>query len=442
MRIAGVELEGAKALVVGLARSGLAAIGLLAARGALVTACDAKPLGDTVGVPFVLQSDVAALGQDLVVISPGVPVDAPVLRTARDAGIPVIGELELAGYFLAGPVLAVTGSNGKTTTTSLCFHILSECGIAAQVGGNIGTPAVSLIPDSRPDKWNVLEVSSFQLETVDRFRANIAVCLNLTPDHLDRHHDIATYVAAKGRLFDTQDEDGFAVLNADDDACVEYGRRANGKVEWFSTSRAVNGGFWHEGGTLYARGERFMDVAGVPLRGMHNVENVLAAAAATHLAGAPLVGIRAAVQSFPGVEHRLEFVRSVAGVDYYNDSKATNVDATLKALAAFPGNLWVILGGKDKGGDYSPLREPLRAKARAALLVGAAGPKIGEQVADAATLVVAGTIECAVEHARRNARAGDIVLLAPACASFDQFDNYEHRGRVFKGLVDKLKEDV
>jgi UDP-N-acetylmuramoylalanine--D-glutamate ligase len=424
---------------VGLARSGLAAVGLLRAQGAAVTACDARPLADSVEAPFILQADDAALGQQLVVISPGVPIDAAMLRVARGAGIPVVGELELASHFLRGPILAVTGSNGKTTTTSLCFHILRQCGIAAQVGGNIGTAAASLVDTSRDGQWNVLEVSSFQLESVERFQARIAVCLNLTPDHLDRHHDLATYAAAKGRLFDTQASDGFAVLNADDPACVDYGSRARGKVEWFSTSRAVDG-FWHAGGGLNARGERFMEAGEIPLRGMHNVENALAAAAATHLAGAPLDGIRAAIRSFPGVEHRIEFVRRVAGVDYYNDSKATNVDATLKALAAFPGALWVILGGTDKGGDYAPLREPLRAKARAAMLVGLASPKIRQQVAGAVELVESVTIERAVEHARRHARPGDVVLLAPACASFDQFDNYEHRGRVFKALVNALEE--
>jgi UDP-N-acetylmuramoylalanine--D-glutamate ligase len=445
MKIAGVEIRGGRVLVVGMARSGLAAARLLVAEGAAVTATDTRPLEDVArlaGARFVPQADTCASGHDLVVISPGVPIDAGPLVRARSMGIPVIGEVDLASHFLLGPVLAVTGSNGKTTTTSLCYHILSECGIAAQVGGNIGTAACELTGTSQPDQWNVLEISSFQLEAVFRFRADIAICLNLTPDHLDRHGSMAAYARAKGRLFDLQNDAGHAVLNADDAVCRDYATRTKGHVTWFSTSRRVTPGCWHENGILYSDGEPFLDRSTIRLRGMHNVENILAATAAVRLAGAQLAGISRSIQTFPGVEHRIEFVRSVGGVDYFNDSKATNVDATLKALEAFPGRLWVILGGKDKGSDFRPLRGVIAAKAKAALLVGAAAQAIGAALEGTADLVESGTIAAAIEHAYRNARAGDTVLLAPACASFDQFDNYEHRGRVFKEIVRNLPSSI
>lgn len=449
MIVAGVDLNRSRVLVLGLARSGIAAVRLLAEQGARVTAADTKPLDripgaqpvlEACGAAFALQSPEVALDHDLVVISPGVPVDAEPLAAARVAGIPVIGELELASYFLLGPVIAITGANGKTTTTALAGHILRTAGIAAQVGGNIGMPPTAMVASSRSDQWNVLEASSFQLETIQRFQARIGVCLNLTPDHLDRHYTMEGYEAAKGRLFDTQDQNCFAVLNADDAACIRYAQRGAGRPLWFSVSRPVTPGLWLDGERILFDGELLLTRADIPLRGLHNVENVLAAAGAARLAGTPPEAIREAVRTFPGVEHRLEFVRRRRGVDYFNDSKATNVDATLKALDAFPGGLWVILGGKDKGSDYTPLAAPLRAKAKAALLVGAAAEKIKGMIAGAAPLVDSGTIAEAVAYAAAKAQPGDTVLLAPACASFDQFDNFEHRGYVFKQLVGALEE--
>jgi UDP-N-acetylmuramoylalanine--D-glutamate ligase len=295
-----------------------------------------------------------------------------------------------------------------------------------------------MVDSSRADQWNVLELSSFQLETTERFRANIAVALNVTPDHLDRHHTFENYAAAKGRLFETQQADDFAVLNADDPACAGFAARTAGRTHWFSLRRPVEPGLWLAGGRLYAEGDAFLDAADIPLRGSHNIENVLAASSAAWLAGARLPAIAAAVRTFPGVEHRLEFVRTWRGIDFYNDSKATNVDATLKAIDAFAGPLWVILGGKDKGSDYRPLSGPLSEKAKAALLVGAATPIIAGHLHGAVPLIECGTIEAAVRRAASEASAGDTVLLAPACASFDQFENFEHRGRVFKELVQQL----
>jgi len=449
MQVAGVELQNARVLVIGLARSGLAAVRLLASAGARVTGCDTRKLSEIEGAgpaleaaggAFAAQNPEVAIGNDLVVISPGVALDAEPLARAQAEGIPVIGEMELASYFLKGRILAITGANGKTTTTALVGHILRECHIPCQVGGNIGTPPSAMVAASRAGQWNVLEVSSFQLETVSHFRAHVGVALNVTPDHLDRHGSMAKYVSTKGRLFETQHEEDFAVLNADDAWCVGFAALSSGRPLWFSGTRAVTPGVWVERGRIVFDDQDMMAVGDIPLRGRHNVENVLAATAAARLAGASLEGIAAAVKTFAGVEHRLEYVRTVNGVEYFNDSKATNVDAALKAVDAFDGRLWIILGGKDKNSNYRPLREPLRAKGRAALLVGEAAEKIASELEEAAPLVRCGTIAAAVEHAWRESKPGDTVLLAPACASFDQFDNYEHRGRVFKRAVEALED--
>jgi UDP-N-acetylmuramoylalanine--D-glutamate ligase len=394
---------------------------------------------ERLGVAFEAQSARAFEGVDWIVLSPGVPADLEPVEAARRRGARVMGEVELAAMYLRGKIIGITGSNGKTTTTALVGHILAESGIAAQVGGNIGTAVTGMVASSRADQWNVLELSSFQLETIARFRADIAVCLNVTPDHLDRHHTLKNYIAAKGRLFETQRADDYAVLNADDAACVGYSALTQAKPVWFSLSRAVTPGVWLDNGRLWFDGEPLMEAGEIPIRGRHNVENAMAAAGVARLAGAELGDIARAVRSFRAVEHRLEFVRQVRGVDFYNDSKATNVDATLKALDAFDGGLWVILGGKDKGSDYSLLADSLKKKARSVLLIGAAAKKIAQQLKGTAPLLCAGTLAAAVEQAYSRASAGDTVLLAPACASFDQFDNYEHRGRVFKQIVGELK---
>ncbi len=443
-----LEFEGATVVVVGMAKSGLAAAELLVRLGALVHATDTKPLGqlgeagqtlERLNVPFRLQSPEMFRTAELIVISPGVPADLDVLTQARRRGAKVIGEMELAGRFIEGRIIGITGSNGKTTTTALVGQILEKSGIPVQVGGNIGTiPAAALVATSRPDQWNVLEVSSFQLETIERFRAHIGVALNVTPDHLDRHHTFEEYAAAKRRLFETQHPEDFAVLNSDDLVCRRYAESSRGAKVWFSLTGPVPAGAWLEGDRLVFDGTPFLRVSEIPLRGRHNVENVMAAAAAARTAGASLEGIADAVRGFAGVEHRLEYVRTVGGVDYYNDSKATNVDSALKAIDAFTAPLWVILGGKDKGSDYRPLAEPLKAKAKGALLIGAAEPILLSHLKGSVPLLACETLENAVRTARREAAPGDTVLLAPACASFDQFENFEHRGRVFKEAVRTL----
>jgi UDP-N-acetylmuramoylalanine--D-glutamate ligase len=437
-------LSSSRVLVVGLGKSGLAAIDLLVEKGVHLFGTDSRPLGqlpgagplfEKAGVTFELQSPEVFRHKDIIVLSPGVPLDLPELVEAAQRGVRIIGEVELASYFLKGPNIGITGANGKTTTTALIGHLLRECGIASQVGGNIGLPPTAMVRTSRDDQWNVLELSSFQLETISNFRAHIGVCLNITPDHLDRHHTLEAYAAAKRRLFETQISGDYAVLNADDPLTASFAKDIASTPVWFSLTRPVADGVWLEEGAIFTGGTHLMPAVEIPLRGQHNIENVMAAAAAAQLAGAPLEGIRAAVRTFPGVEHRIEFVRNIGGVDYYNDSKATNVDATLKSIGAFDGGLWIILGGKDKGSDYTPLIEPLRKKARAALLIGAATDKIAAQIEGSVELVRCGDLRTAVEYGARNARSGDTVLLAPACASFDQFNNYEERGKMFKKLV-------
>jgi UDP-N-acetylmuramoylalanine--D-glutamate ligase len=447
-----MELKGKRVLVVGLGKSGFAAAMFLRRHGAKVTVSDmrsAESLGKD--LPLLLEEGIAVEAgghglltfrrQDLIVVSPGVPSDTPELRQVRNFGQTIIGEVELACRFLKGRTLAITGSNGKTTTTSLCGAILAAGGLPVQVGGNIGLPVIALADDSRDDHWNVLEVSSFQLESTVTFRPDIAVILNVTPDHLDRHGTFANYLAAKERIFANQTAEDFLVLNADDDVTARTAARALSQVYWFSRTRIVRqGAFVHAGVVTYRRSEQspaepILPVDTIPLKGDHNLENVLAAVCASRLAGVPAEAIRSAVESFTAVEHRLEFVAKIDGVDYYNDSKATNVDATSKALSAFPGGIHLILGGKDKDSDYRTLRPLLSERAQAVYTIGAAADKIAQHLQGAVPIVPAGTLVRAVELAAEAARPGDIVLLAPACSSFDQFINYEDRGRAFKEQV-------
>jgi UDP-N-acetylmuramoylalanine--D-glutamate ligase len=455
----GMELNNKCVLVVGLGRSGVASALFLKARGARVTVSDAKS-GDELRneIPALLDHGITVetgghgertfREQDLIVVSPGVPVDAPLLQQARALGEMVIGEIELAAQFLPGPIVAITGSNGKTTTTTLTGEILTAGGLPTLVGGNIGTPAISLAERATRETAIVLEVSSFQLETIQTFRPKIAVVLNVTPDHLDRHRTFEAYVDAKARMFENQRGDDFAVLNEDDATCVEMAARTKAQVFWFSRLKEVTQGAWVSDGKILFRdgsGEKsqreVMQVSEIPLKGAHNLENVLAAVCAGALMGCAPEKIRRAVREFKAVEHRLEFVATIGGVDYYNDSKATNVDATIKALESFPANIHLILGGKDKGSDYAVLNELLRQRVKRVYTIGAAAEKIESQIGPAKVEIVrALTLENAVRKANAVAVAGDVVLLAPACASFDQFKSYEHRGQVFKEVVSGLTE--
>jgi UDP-N-acetylmuramoylalanine--D-glutamate ligase len=448
-----VDLANKRVLVVGLGKSGVASALFLKERGAVVTVTDAKtPDQLEEEIPLLLDHGITVetgghgertfREKDLIVVSPGVPVDAPPLVQARALGEPVIGEIELAARFFDGTIVAITGSNGKTTTTTLAGEIAAARGTPTVVGGNIGTPAISLVKEAADTTTMVLEISSFQLETVQTFHPKIAVILNITPDHLDRHGTFAAYVDAKARIFENQTAQDFAILNADDATCAELGARVKSQLYWFSRKKEVSPGAFVRGDKIIFRdrsGEReIMPVNKIPLKGAHNVENVLAAVAVGMLLDCPAEKIRKTVESFKAVEHRIEYVATVRGVEYYNDSKATNVDATIKALESFPGNIHVILGGKDKGSDYSVLKALLRERVKRVYTIGAAAEKIESQIKGSADIIAAGTLEAAVKLAAGHAAAGDIVLLAPACASFDQFQNYQHRGKVFKEAVGKL----
>ena len=425
-----MKLPGTKTLVVGMEKSGQASAAFLRAHDADVTTTDIRPLS----LPgFRPQCDALFAEQlDLIVLSPGVPADLEPLQRARARGANVIGEIELAAPFLRGKTIGITGSNGKTTTTSLVGHILHTAGVPAQVGGNIGTPVIAMTEDSRDGQWNVLELSSFQLETARTFRAHIAACLNVTQNHLDRHRTMENYIEAKANLFRMQLPGSHAVLNASDTVCRSFAELTVAQITWFGRADIREGHVWLGENPL-------MPLADIPIPGPHNAENVLAAAHVARLVGVPAESIAAAVRTFKAVEHRLEFTASVGGVRYYNDSKATSVDAAIKAIDSFDGNLWVILGGTDKGSDYTVMRETLRTKAHAVLVIGAAAEKIATHLEGAVRLIPCGTIQRAVAEASASARPGDIVLLAPACSSFDQFQNYEQRGQVFKQLVKDLK---
>ena len=437
-----------KNLVVGAGKSGVAAANFLAVRGEGVVLSDSNPAPS---LPYELDERVVrAFGPqeasllddaDRIVLSPGVPSTIPLLQEAAARAIPVVGEIELAFHHLQGTVIAVTGSNGKSTTTALIGEILKVAGRQPVVAGNIGDPLVAMI-DSAKSRIYVLELSSFQLETVDHFRANVALLLNITPDHMDRYPSLDAYAAAKYRIFRNQQAGDTAIVNASERRSTP---RASGARVWrFSASEKVEEGAWLEGEEMVvAVGE---DVRRIPrsslkLEGMANVENALAAWLAARAVGVSDLDVQIAFGTFAGLPHRMVRVRDIGGVRWVNDSKGTNVDATLKSLEGFSdSSVVLILGGKDKGGDFERMREAVSAKVRTVLTIGAAGPRIAEALAGATEIVSAGRMETAVRWASEHARDGDTVLLSPACASFDQYRNFEHRGEHFEELVRALPE--
>ncbi len=452
-----MDLKNKRVLVVGLGKSGVSAAKYLRGLGARVTVSDTRPSSALANeIPALLDAGVMVetgghgvltfRRQDLIVISPGVPLSTPEVQQVMRYGVPVIGELELAAQALKGKVIAITGSNGKTTTTALTGHILQRAGYDAKVGGNIGLPVVELVAEGTENTWNLLEVSSFQLETIDTFRPNIAAVLNITPDHLDRHGSFENYAAAKARITENQTAEDCLVLNAEDKPSQMVAAKTKARIFWFSGIRRIKQGAFVHGDGVYFLAEEggtpepVMPTGEIPLRGAHNVENVLAAITMARLAGVSPEKVREAVSSFKAVEHRLQFVAQSRGVDYYNDSKATNVDATAKALASFAGGVHLILGGKDKGSDYTELLSLLRERCVAVYTIGEAAEIIERQLGSEVKLTPASTLERAVALASAAAKRGETVLLAPACSSFDQFENFEHRGRVFADLVRALPQ--
>jgi len=450
-----VELSGKKVLIIGAARSGIAAARFLVERGAVVALSDKKPLDQwTPEAQALKDSGVGLLpGEppgwlldqiELVVVSPGVPANIIPIRYAERAGAEVIGEIELAARYLKGRIVAITGSNGKTTTTSLIGELLREAGLpGVQVGGNIGKALISMVEDSRDDGWTVVELSSFQLETIRTFRPSIAIVLNVTPNHMDRYETFNDYAAAKHRIFMNQTEDNVAVLNADDPTVASWASGLRARVMWFSVRKELGDqGVWLSGNELMFGDQVLLNVDELKLRGMHNVENVAAAFAAGLAAGASVDSMAATAKQFNPVEHRLEFVAEIEGVRFYNDSKATSVDATLKALEAFAndsGKVVLILGGRGKKAPYEPLASLVKAKVRKFVLIGEDAETIAKELGDFGSFEFASDMNNAVTRSFKSAEKGDVVLLAPACASFDMFESFEHRGKVFKSAVGDLK---
>jgi len=444
-----VELAGKKVMVLGLARTGVATARFLASRGATVLASDSRSEDELVpsldalqGLPVVYRFGREELdwleGVDSVVPSPGVPQDNPLLVHAVKRGIEVLSEIELAYRFLQVPLVAITGTNGKSTTTRLVGEILEEAGLRAFVGGNIGRPLIEFV-DGHWD-WGVVEVSSFQLEWVTEFHPRVALLLNLTVDHLDRYASLAAYGETKARIASAQNENDVAVLNRDDPWVWALRAKIDAHVVSFGWSETPVGVFaaaheivWRGGGSE----ERF-SLEKVKLHGLHNVENLMAAIAAVKAVGVPAGCIRAVMERFSGIEHRLELVRELDGVRYYNDSKGTNVGAVEKSLASFTDPVILIAGGVDKGGSYRSLELLVRQRVKKLILLGSAAETIRDALGSLTDTVVVDALGAAVSEARAAAAAGDVVLLSPACSSFDMFENYAERGRVFKELVASL----
>jgi len=436
-------------LIVGAARSGIAAAKFLVGHDAVVALTDQKPLEKWTPEALALKELGVGLlpGEppswlldqlDLVVVSPGVPATIIPIRYAERAGAEVIGEVELAYRYLKGRIVAITGSNGKTTTTSLIGELLRDAGLPVQVGGNIGKALISMIETSRDDGWTVAELSSFQLETIKTFRPAVAVVLNVTPNHMDRYETFNDYAAAKHRIFMNQTVEDTAVLNADDAVVSSWASGLRARVMPFSVRNEVENGVFLRGHELIYRGQVLLNVDEMKLRGMHNVENVAAAFAAGIAAGAPVQSMNDTARRFDPVEHRLEFVTEIDGVKFYNDSKATSVDATLKALEAFAqerGKVVLILGGRGKKAPYAPLESLVRTKVRKLVLIGEDAETIANELGTSAAFERASDMKDAVARSFAAAEKGDVVLLAPACASFDMFESFEHRGKVFKQEV-------
>ena len=459
-----MEVTGKKVLVMGAARSGVACAKFLVERGATVALNDAQPLEKWSHEALALKSKGVGVlpgevpgwlldNLDLVVISPGVPTKVIPLRYAERAGAEVIGEVELASRYLKGRIVAITGTNGKTTTTSLIAELLKDAGMPTLVGGNIGTPLISLVESSRDDGWTVVELSSFQLETIKEFHPAVALVLNVTPNHMDRYESFNDYAAAKHRIFMNQEPGDVAILNADDETVSSWASGLRAHVASFSVKHQLEEGLFLRGREIVSRTakrERVLLMSDeMKLRGLHNVENVLAALAAGLACGAAPESMRETIRRFEPVEHRLEFVSEIAEVKFYNDSKATSVDATLKALEAFAGEgeeeagkIVLILGGRGKKAPYAPLASLIEQKARKLILIGEDADTIVNELGDFAPSERATNMKDAVTRSFQAAQPGDVVLLAPACASFDMFDSFEHRGKVFKDEVSSLESRV
>lgn len=446
------SVAGQRVTVVGAARSGMAAAELLARKGAHVVLSESRvALADedaarlaAAGVTLELGGHVEGTftGAHLVVTSPGVPIELPVLVAAKAAGVPVIGEVELAFRWLKGRVIAITGTKGKSTTTTLTGRMLAKAGLPVTVGGNIGAPMSAQVEGSTPDTLHVIEVSSFQLEQIDRFRPWIAVMLNFSPDHLDRHHTVAAYAAAKARVFENQDADDIALVNADDEPAMRLAASTRARRWLFSRRGSLEQGTVIEDGWIVlrqgGRSERLVPLSAIRLLGEHLVDDVMAAATIASFAGVDAADITAAVETFGGLEHAMELVAEIEGVRFVNDSKATNVEAAVRSIESFRSGVVAIVGGKYKGGDLRLLRGPIGGRGRGVVAIGEARSLVRAALGDVIEVRDAGTMDEAVATAFEMARPSGVVVLAPACASFDMFRDYAERGRSFKNAVGRL----
>ncbi len=451
------ELNGKRVSIIGAARSGIAAAALLKSMGAEVFVSDsasreklAKAIAELEAMNVRHEAGVnseEALNADLIILSPGVPSDVPIIKRAHAAGIKVVGEIELASWFCPGPIVAITGTNGKTTTTTLAGRMFTDARKPCIVAGNIGEAFSKAVGDMTPEHAAILEVSSFQLDTIGTFKPRVGVLLNITPDHLDRYdHSMEKYIASKCRLFENQREGDILIYNMDDEIVkthVESRVHSAVRLLPFSTQQSLTEGAFVKDNVLTVRlnntDTSVITVGDISIKGMHNLMNAMAATLSATALDVPFASLRATLRNFKGVEHRLEFVRELDGVSYVNDSKATNVDSVWHALQSFQSPIVLLLGGRDKGNDYSPLVPLVKSNVRAIVALGESAAKIDETFKGVVPLSLATSMQEAVVQARTHAHTGDVVLLSPACASFDWFENYEHRGKVFKQEVAKLQ---
>jgi len=450
-----MDLKGKKVLVIGFGKTGKAATQFLLNRQASVIVTDKKTCWEREddldffkkrGTEFVLGSHPAELflRPDIIVISPGVDSNLKGLSDAQKQGIPVMSEIELASRFITVPIIAVTGTNGKTTTTSLIAEILQHSGFSVFMGGNIGTPLINVVQDAVQADFIVVELSSFQLETIKEFTPHIAILLNLSEDHLDRHSSFNSYCKIKFRIFINQSREDFAIVNRTDEACTPMIPGLTPQVVSFGSPSFSGKGVYFDPQFLYYRQEddstHAYELAKVKLLGEHNKENMAAAVAAAELCGCPQGKIQESLELFRGLEHRLEYVQKIEEVSFYNDSKATNIDSLVKALQSFPGNILLIAGGREKGGDYEDLKKEIETKVKMIILLGEAREKFFRLFHSLTSTRLVEGMEQAVQVAFQNAQGGDVVLLSPGCASFDMFSNYEERGKIYKEAIVKLAE--
>jgi len=447
-----VDLSGKKVLVAGAGKTGISTARFLLQKGAQLTVADTNIHAE---IPEDIKQSTAKTirgphensiftEQDLIIISPGIPLTIEPIAKAISNGIKVISEIELASLFTKTPIIAITGTNGKTTTTTLLQHIFETCGKKVFTGGNIGTPLIEYASGVQDADYIIAEISSFQLETIYKFRPCISILLNITEDHLDRYDLFDDYVSAKNNIFKNQQKTDTAIINMEDDIAVTLAENINADVYFFSTQKEIkNGAFFKDGFRFTKKNdEAFIAENGIHLTGEHNRENILAAVSAANICGLPIKKTTEALQTFKGLPHRMEFVDSLKGIDFYDDSKATNVGACLKSITSIKPPIILIAGGKDKGGSYLPLKNKIAENVQELILIGQAQKRIKEELASTVPMSAADTLEEAVTRAFSRAKEGCSILLSPACSSFDMFDSYVHRGNIFKTAVKALRETV